>query len=280
MSKIDKNLFILPGKIIDQEDNEDLKQIVSLNKDQIHDRWNTTLGKHIISTWKASEFKREVLESLVGKYYGQIDIRGITLDECTIKKQDLSYIDFFSSSLKKTKFIDVNLTGTWLSESNIQGTKFEWSKMDNILLDNVDYNIDTEFKGVDLNKINFTLATLVQELAKSQQRIDHLKERHPVIAKILWATSDFGRSLTRWMLWVAGVLLFFALLYWKCPNATSGEGLFDSLYFSFVTFTTLGYGDILPISIFSKICVVIEVVLGYLMGGLLVAILAKKVIGD
>ena len=40
------------------------------------------------------------------------------------------------------------------------------------------------------------------------------------------------------------------------------------------------YEVITPVSILAKIFVISEVVLGYLMGGLLVAILAKKVIGN
>jgi voltage-gated potassium channel Kch len=51
----------------------------------------------------------------------------------------------------------------------------------------------------------------------------------------------------------------------------------NGLYFSVVTFATLGYGDIAPLG---KILAVVEVLLRYLMGGLLIAILAGKVLGD
>jgi voltage-gated potassium channel Kch len=44
------------------------------------------------------------------------------------------------------------------------------------------------------------------------------------------------------------------------------------LYFSVVTFTTVGYGDIVMTSTIGKLIVISEILLGYLMGGLLVGI--------
>lgn len=52
----------------------------------------------------------------------------------------------------------------------------------------------------------------------------------------------------------------------------------NSLYFSMLTFTTLGYANIYPASFFGKLLVTVEVTLGYVMLGLLVAILSKRVI--
>jgi len=40
-----------------------------------------------------------------------------------------------------------------------------------------------------------------------------------------------------------------------------------------------GYGDILPSTPVEKVIVISEILIGYLMGGLLIAILAKRVIG-
>ncbi|HHO55300.1 MAG TPA: two pore domain potassium channel family protein, partial [Trueperaceae bacterium] len=63
------------------------------------------------------------------------------------------------------------------------------------------------------------------------------------------------------------------------PNTLSQPNNFlNSLYFSFVTFTTLGFGDISPISSIAKFLVILEVFIGYLMLGLLVTIISKKVI--
>jgi hypothetical protein len=37
-----------------------------------------------------------------------------------------------------------------------------------------------------------------------------------------------------------------------------------ALYFSAVTFATLGFGDIAPLNILGKVCAIAEVLLGYL----------------
>lgn len=53
--------------------------------------------------------------------------------------------------------------------------------------------------------------------------------------------------------------------------------LLRSLYFSLVTFTTLGYGDIQPIGMWARILAGIEAGLGSLLAALLVFVLARSV---
>jgi len=49
----------------------------------------------------------------------------------------------------------------------------------------VKFNRDTSFLGVDLHKVNFTLATLLYDLVLSQQRIQQLEEHHKWFARFL-----------------------------------------------------------------------------------------------
>ncbi|WP_041279584.1 ion channel [Desulfobacula toluolica] len=53
---------------------------------------------------------------------------------------------------------------------------------------------------------------------------------------------------------------------------------FTYYYYSIVTFTTLGFGDIVPNDIKSEIIITIEVILGYIMLGGLISIFATKFI--
>jgi hypothetical protein len=88
-------------------------------------------------------------------------------------------------------------------------------------------------------------------------------------------------SFTRWALWSLFFAVFFAILYMIIgPDSfMSNPGKytwFSFFYYSIVTFTTLGLGDINPIKWLTEIIVTVEVILGYLMLGGLISILANK----
>ncbi len=82
--------------------------------------------------------------------------------------------------------------------------------------------------------------------------------------------------------------LLIQLKQWHLLSATEKESLvltvlggrkadfFTYLYFSVVTFTTLGFGDITPTSTCGEVIVMLEVVLGYLMLGGLISIFSHK----
>lgn len=53
--------------------------------------------------------------------------------------------------------------------------------------------------------------------------------------------------------------------------------LFESRYFSVVTFATLGYGDIQPIGTSARVVAGVETILGSLSTALLVFVLARLV---
>jgi hypothetical protein len=55
--------------------------------------------------------------------------------------------------------------------------------------------------------------------------------------------------------------------------------LFSPFYFSLVTFTTLGFGDVTPNGGIGEIIVSLQVIFGYLTLGLLISILTNKVAG-
>jgi hypothetical protein len=54
------------------------------------------------------------------------------------------------------------------------------------------------------------------------------------------------------------------------PLVSNTEGFFDSIYFSFITATTLGYGDISPSGI-SKLFATLEAIIGLIMFGIIVS---------
>lgn len=276
--EITPEFFINPGLDLDKG-NKELLTIVNISKEQLKQRWNTTLGQRILTRWKANKFDRDILDEMVGKYYGHTDIRGVTLAKEDLSKVNLSRVDLYGANLENAKLNYANLTDSWLSECNIKGTCFDYARMNDVLIDNVEFNNKTSFTGVTLKVIDFNLAALLQDYATNQQRIDNLKNKHPILAAFLRISCDYGRSFTRFFIFCLAVILVFAVLYLIFTNSLSKPGIWNSLYFSAMTFATAG-SDIQAVSTISKILVVLETAIGYLMTGLLVAILVKRTIGD
>ena len=83
-----------------------------------------------------------------------------------------------------------------------------------------------------------------------------------------------------WAFWCVIAALMFGLAYWHW-NLLNLEGSartgFTPFYFSIVTFTTLGFGDVKPSCLAGEILVTLEVILGYIGLGGLISILSNKV---
>jgi len=117
----------------------------------------------------------------------------------------------------------------------------------------------------------------------------------------LWElTSHCGRSIGLWAFWSFLLVSLFTLSYTPAPNwmgnswcnfwqehgaefeqtapSLQGQpvGFWSCFYFSIVSFTTLGFGDIVAINPIARFLVGAEVVLGYVMLGGLISIFANK----
>lgn len=127
------------------------------------------------------------------------------------------------------------------------------------------------------------------------------KKKHPNWYRLWFWCSNCGRSFGKFACWSLGLVLLFALIYWPPPaffpdcwidvcnkigprfqqtiEVYKGEplDLLSSIYFSIVTFTTLGFGDIIAANWMARVLVTIEVILGYVTLGGLISILANKV---
>ena len=98
----------------------------------------------------------------------------------------------------------------------------------------------------------------------------------------LWSLLDYGRSLVRTALGALAAAIGFGFIYRTWPGMLYHEyptpdNWFTPFYYSIVTYTTLGFGDVIPKTLAGQIVVTIEVICGYLTLGLLISILANKV---
>ena len=153
----------------------------------------------------------------------------------------------------------------------------------------------------------------ISRIWKSKYKISNFRfkfgeesaERHPVIDRMrkdAWYLADFqkqhlfaykiwnisskcGQRISYWIGWSFLFATFFAvkfyLIYLSFPSlfhfnpAIKSHSIWSFIYYSFVTFTTLGFGDIIPTTDCVQGWVIAEVVLGYIMLGGLISIFAN-----
>ena len=130
-----------------------------------------------------------------------------------------------------------------------------------------------------------------------QQSIRAFNQANPVLARLWRWSSDYGRSLTIWASWSVLFVFLFAIAFrfpmpaWMSlwlvdltPHFHQTTGTYagklltfaDCFYFSVVTFTTLGFGDVVADNAAARFLVALEVIFGYVMLGGLISIFANK----
>jgi Ion channel/Pentapeptide repeats (8 copies) len=97
----------------------------------------------------------------------------------------------------------------------------------------------------------------------------------------IWGLTDYGRSFMSVIVFASILVCIFggAYSHWhqmisagdRCPTP------FTPYYFSIVTYTTLGFGDVRPNNMAGEILVSMEVILGYVTLGLLLAVLGDRI---
>jgi uncharacterized protein YjbI with pentapeptide repeats len=192
---------------------------------------------------------------------------GAHLDGADLRGADLREADFTGSSLVGADLRGADLRSINLEQANLAG---------------VDFSRDSRqqaFFGARLSTCYGSQR--FKSYAEGQIFLEEYRQAHQGWFWLWWVTSDCGHSLLRWASWsVAIALLFGALYHLLGPVHFVVEHLPFSLptmfYYSGVTFTTLGFGDITPRTEVAAGLVMAEVVMGYIMLGGLISILANK----
>ena len=83
----------------------------------------------------------------------------------------------------------------------------------------------------------------------------------------------FGIELTSPLLLTLLVLI---IVLGQFAGSKEGWSRLDSLYFAFVTATTLGYGDLMPTQRRSRILAIVIAVLGLILSGIIIAVAVES----
>ncbi len=213
------------------------------------------------------------------------DLRGANLSHATLEGADLRV-----ANLSEARLREANLTGADFSRGELTGADltravvtegvFREADLSGARLKGLIGYASADWIGVDVLGVDYAGAYLARRVIMDQNYLHefrHQSRLNGAIYLLWWLTSDCGRSFLRWGLWTALVGLLFALVYTFVPvDFGPNPTPLSPIYFSVVTLTTLGYGDVLPTSAGSQLLVMGEVVLGYVMLGGLLSIFATK----
>lgn len=216
----------------------------------------------------------------IGIDFHNTDLRDVILSGAT-----LWGADFRGANCTDAKFQDAELQGARFQGADLSGALFCGAKVSGVKFDN-----KMKCRGIDI-----TGCTGSQRFVRHVMDLDYIeefKEDHPNWHFWWELTSDCGRSWGRWACCTLGLVLFFAALLYSCyfltflpdfmipmmkPNISQFEaGWFAPIYFSIVTFTTLGFGDITPSNTAGQIFLTLEVIAGYIMLGGLISLISNK----
>lgn len=242
------------------------------------------------------------------------NLRGAVLQEADLSGADLSSCDctgadFRGANLQGTNLTDAilvdanftsaNLSGAVLKDADLTLTNFTSADLDQANVSRVHYggfkSMQGKYYGIRGIDNCYGNAVFVRD-AKDQDYIDTLHQtilampngfRKSVDLVLLkaWALIDHGRSLLKVGFYAMLISTFYGLIYtcdiaygWGLMDYSNSSGTwFTPFYYSLVTYTTLGFGDVTADSLIGEMLVISEVIAGYFTLGLLLAILANTV---
>ncbi len=270
--------------------------------------------KHCIFHSKDIEGKRDIFNDAFWKEFerqieheGKYDFTGFVFPgDIIFEKKEFEkdvffwYAQFSREALfNKVKFKE---------DTHFEGIKIE--KYNSFaMLDTYFYNVSGLIESIEENKKKFKFSNkteflpdnfylilgeeatarypIISRKIRDDMYLLRFKKKHPKMHFIWWLFADCGRSIFRWALWSILFAVLFAVIYHNIfylndPTYFNQTHIYKEwpslsfLYYSVVTFTTLGFGDIVPKPGLLQFWVMLEVILGYIMLGGLISILANK----
>jgi uncharacterized protein YjbI with pentapeptide repeats len=246
---------------------------------------------------------------MVGVQMERADLRQCRWIEVDVRASDIREADLESSCLAGCNFTESRLAQAVMRSADLRGSSFHRADLRAADLRAADlraadlrttdlrtadlrdtnvplirYNRWTKYRGIRLEGCHGSPRFV--RFAKDQEYIEEARgPRNGMRFWLLYApwliSSDCGRSLLIWAAWSLLFAMGYGVKYW-CLGPEHFEltrlkfSLATMIYYSLVTFTTLGFGDVVPATSLAAWWVVAEVVTGYIMLGGLIAIFSNK----
>jgi hypothetical protein len=235
------------------------------------------------------------------------------LYHANLSNSHLFMLDLSGSSLMKANLSHANLHYANLTNCNLLGVNLNGAKIEHAIWGK-EITQETQAKNASSRDNQIDLYQQAEEIYRHlRQTAEHQglfetagrffskemvmrRRQHPRwsfqrnISKMVDLFCGYGEQPLRVILFSIVLILVFALLYFFAGLNFSGESLafdpqaslwhnvkiyFTALYFSVVTFTTLGYGDLAPIGI-ARALAALEAFVGSFTLALFVVVFVKK----
>ncbi len=221
-------------------------------------------------------------------------LEGAFLLSAHLERAELSFAYLGEAHLNRA-----HLEGAELISAHLEGADFGESSVDGLtLFSHCTVDCKTDFRGVGLDSCRIAEGTKYlleynkrrlnwedwyrgESQKKLIRKMRQFKMRQLLTSpvRLFWFLSDYGRSTIRILLVFLALAIIFAVAYWRIPDCVMVNGqvgalrnFLHALYFSVVTMTTLGFGDIAanPQSSLGQVLLMLQVFCGYFLLGAIV----------
>lgn len=207
--------------------------------------------------------------------FTEANLQGASAFKCSASAVTLTRANLHDANFARSEMSAAKLYGAYLDHAVFERTKLCGAHMAGIR----GYE-SAIWKNVDIRDIDASGTYLARRFIDDQNYIHEFRSRgrkHEAIFWLWWLTSDCGRSIGRWALLTLFIVVGFAKAYTQCGiNYGAHETWFSPFYYSVVTLTSLGYGDVVPTTPMAQGVAMTEVTLGYVMLGGLMSIFSTK----
>jgi hypothetical protein len=238
------------------------------------------------------------------------------IDKAYLRNVNLRWSVFKDVGFKNARFVGCNLSQVTFAECYLRRAQFEKCDLVNSRFDSCDFsqariadsridfasfrNCEVGLQNIELRRDataramvrvcrslklnamsmgNFADAGELTYLEKTYERVGLLRERNwgrwlaSTVQNLLWGYGEKPWRLALFMLF--NILFFGTILHWLDP--LPDKGYWEHVYFSGITYLTVGYGDLAPHAPLARALSVVCAAAGIGTFGMLIAAVTKKV---
>ena len=173
----------------------------------------------------------------------------------TLEETDFRNANLFCTNFnKRSKLYKTKLEGACIDSSNIDEAMIgdaDWGSyvIGEEMVNSHNYNLNVAQHRYRRLKVWYTNAGNHETAAKFYYREREvirrvaLRRRDRIAGWLSWAVFGHGEGWKRILIWIAGIILLFGVVYFAINSLWEWVAFGKSLYFSTVSFSALGYGS-------------------------------------